>query len=314
MENYISKNELANTVSSENQLGGKSLVSRGQERSGLKVLFVGNSFMHYGKAVLYNYTSTEEARHNDAGYFYQLCKSQGAEVDVVNWTYSGLSLQNIMDQHIPNFQDYNYDYVILNCDRSSTHTIESYEKLMEQYIRVFRTANPNVKMYLLVTSGTHNISVKETFPMDLLNNLDRIEAMDIRVLDWGKLVADIIRGETQVPGATMEYNKYSFIHNATAEDGYHPNQLTGYIISMFVYSALTGESAVGLPYDFWNDSSISTQFDPALYLDFGYKYGPTNYQEIFASPTDMEGLQQLVDRYLATKDYLNYNFTEVPQN
>ncbi|MBR4863809.1 MAG: MBL fold metallo-hydrolase [Oscillospiraceae bacterium] len=281
---------------------------------GKRVLFVGNSFMHYGKAVLYNYTSTEEARHNDAGYFYQLCKSQGAEVDVVNWTYSGLSLQNIMDQHIPDFQDYNYDYVILNCDRSSTHTIESYEKLMEQYIQVFRGANPNVKMYLLVTSGTHNISVKETFPMDLLNNLDRIEAMDIRVLDWGKLVADIIRGETQVPGATKEYNKYSFIHNATAEDGYHPNQLTGYIISMFVYSALTGESAVGLPYDFWCDSSISDQFDPQSYLEFGYQYGPTNYQEIFNSPADMAGLQQLVDRYIAEKAYLDYNFTEVPKN
>ena len=185
---------------------------------------------------------------------------------------------------------------------------------MEQYIKVFRTANPNVKMYLLVTSGTHNISVKETFPIDLLNNLDRIEAMDIRVLDWGKLVADIIRGEVQIPGATMEYNKYSFVHNATAEDGYHPNQLTGYIISMFVYCALTGESAEGLPYDFWCDSSINPQFDPQSYLAFGYQYGPTNYQEIFASPADMAGIQKLVDKYIAERAYLNYNFTEVPQN
>ena len=281
---------------------------------GKRVLFIGNSFMHYGKTVLYNTSSTEVGRRNDIGYFYQLCKSQGAEVEVVNWTFSGLSLQNIMDKHIPDFKDYNYDYILLNCDRNSSHTIAAYEELLDKYIEIFRAANPNVKMYLLVTSGTHNISVAETFPMDLLNNLDRIEAMGIRVLDWGKMVADIIRGKTQVPGATLEYNKYSFVHNATAEDGYHPNQLTGYIISMYIYCALTGESAVGLPYDFWSDSSISIQFDPVRYLDFGYKYGPTNYQEIFASPADMAGIQQLVDRYIADRAYLNYNFTEVPQN
>ena len=282
--------------------------------NGKRVLFIGNSFMHYGKTVLYNTSSTEGGRRNDIGYFYQLCKSQGAEVEVVNWTFSGLSLQNIMDKHIPNFKDYNYDYVLLNCDRNSSHTIAAYEELLDKYIETFRTANPNVKMYLLVTSGAHNISVNETFPMDVLNNLDRIEAMGIRVLDWGKMVADIIRGETQVPGASLSYDKYSFVHNATALDGYHPNQLTGYIVSMFVYCAITGESAIGLPYDFWNDSTLSSQFDPAAYLNFGYQYGPTNYQDIFASSSDMRGIQQLVDRYLADTAYMNYNFTEVPQN
>ena len=150
--------------------------------------------------------------------------------------------------------------------------------------------------------------------MDVLNNLDKIEAKGIRVVDWGKMVADIIRGQVQVPGATQTYDKFSFVHNRTAEDGYHPNQLTGYIVSMFVYCAITGESAVGLPYDFWNDSTLSSQFDPVAYLDFGYKLGGTNYQKIFNSPADMQGLQILVDQYLKSTDYLNYNFTEVPQN
>ena len=281
---------------------------------GKRVLFVGDSFLYYGRAVLANTSSTEVGRQGDVGYFYQLCKAQGAEVDVVNWTYGGTSLATIIDTHIPKFADYNYDYVIMSGGRNSAATIAAYEETMDKYIEVFRGANPNVKMFFLVTSGAHNISVNETFPMDVLNNLDRIEAKDIKVLDWGKMVADIIRGEVEVPGATQTYDKYSFVHNATELDGYHPNQLTGYIVSMFMYCALTGESAVGLPYDFWNNSELSSQFDPVAYLDFGYKLGSTNYQDIFNSPSDMEGIQKLVDQYLADTAYLNYNFTEIPQN
>ena len=47
-ENYVSKNELDNTVSAENQLGGESLTSRGNAKKGLKVLFVGNSITKHG--------------------------------------------------------------------------------------------------------------------------------------------------------------------------------------------------------------------------------------------------------------------------
>ena len=150
--------------------------------------------------------------------------------------------------------------------------------------------------------------------MDVLNNLEKIEEKGITVLDWGKMVADIIRGQAQVPGATLPYDKFTFVHNKSLTDGFHPNQLSGYIVSMFVYCGITGESAVGLPYDFWNKGELHKQFDPVSYLTYGYALGPSNYQEIFASPTDMEGLQKLVDQYMAEKAYLTYNFTEVPQN
>lgn len=150
--------------------------------------------------------------------------------------------------------------------------------------------------------------------MDVLNNLEKIEEKGITVLDWGKMVADIIRGETEVPGATLSYDKYSFVHNKSLTDGFHPNQLSGYIVSLFVYCAITGESAVGQPYDFWNKGELHKQFDPVSYLTYGYALGPSNYQDVFASPTDMEGIQKLVDQYMAEKAYLTYNFTEVPQN
>ena len=281
---------------------------------GKKVLFVGDSFLFTGRAVLQNKEVTEDGRRYDTGYFYQLCKANGLEVAVTNWTYGGTGLQSIMDGYIHIFQDHSYDYVILSGGRNSKNTIAALEKTCDQYIEVFRAANPNVQFFYLVTSGAHNITVKESFSMDVLNNLDKIEAKGIRVLDWGKMVADIIRGETEIPGGTLTCDKYSFVHNKSVSDGFHPNQLSGYIISLFIYCAITGESAVGQPYDFWNNKELHKQFDPVAYMNYGYPLAASNYQDIFASPETMEGIQTLVDQYLASSDYLHYNFTEVPQN
>lgn len=294
--------------------GSEETVEATKDLDGKRVLFVGDSFLFTGRAVLLNKEVTEEGRRYDTGYFYQLCKAKGYEVAVTNWTYGGTGLATIMDSYIPLFKNYEYDYVVLSGGRNSANTIGSLEKTLDRYIQVFRGANPNVKMFYLVTSGAHNISVKESFSMDVLNNLDRVEAKGITVLDWGKLVADVIRGETEVPGATQPYDKYSFVHNKSLSDGFHPNQLSGYIVSMYIYCAITGESAVGLPYDFWNRGDLHKQFEPVSYMSYGYAQGPSNYQEIFNSPSDMEGIQKLVDRYMAEKAYLNYNFTEVPQN
>lgn len=286
-----------------------------KDLSGKRVLFIGDSFLFTGRAVLQNKEVTEEGRRYDTGYFYQLCKAKGfSDVEVVNWTYGGAGLQTIMDSYVPLFRDRDFDYVILSGGRNSANKIADLENTLDQYIEAFSSVNPNVKFFYLVTSGAHNISVKESFSIDVLNNLEKIEAKGIKVLDWGKLVADIVRGETEVPGGTLTYDKYSFVHNKSLTDGYHPNQLSGYIVSMFVYCAITGESAVGLPYDFWDRSDLHKQFDPTVYANTNYTLGPSNYQEIFRSPADMEGLQKLVDQYMAEKAYLTYNFTEVPVN
>ena len=47
---------------------------------GKRVLFVGDSFLFTGRAVLQNKETTEEGRRYDTGYFYQLCKAKGAQV------------------------------------------------------------------------------------------------------------------------------------------------------------------------------------------------------------------------------------------
>ena len=277
---------------------------------GKKVLFVGDSFLFYGRAVLPNTKESEAARQNDTGYFYQLCKANGADVSVTNWTYGGTGLAAIMDTYIPNFQEYSYDYVILSGGRNSATTYATLSETLDRYIEVFRGANPNVKIFYLVTSGAHNISVNESFSIDVLNNLDKIEEKGITVLDWGKMVADIIRGNVRTPGATMPYEKNSFIVAKSSTDGYHPNQLTGYIVSLFVYCGITGDSALWQPYGFWDNS----EFDPDGYLNTYYTLGTSNYQDIFNSPEDMRIIQMLVDQYMAEKAYLSYNFTEVPKN
>ena len=273
---------------------------------GKKVLFIGDSFTFTGRTVLLNKEVTEEGRRYDTGYFYQLCKANGATVSVTNWTYGGTGIGTILKNYVPLFQDRDFDYVILSGGRNSTNTYAALSETLDQYIKIF----PNSKIFYLVTSGAHNISVKESFCIDILNNLEKIEEKGIRVIDWGKPIADIIRGEVAVPGATETYDAYTFVHNKSPEDGFHPNQLAGYFEALMIYCTITGESALGQPYDFWNDKSLHSSFDPAAYYSYAYKLGDSNYQDVFASPADMAGLQQLADQYIAEKAYLTYNFTK----
>lgn len=272
--------------------------------NGKKIVFVGDSFLFTGRCVMPIKDCSEGSRQNDVGYFYQLCKANGIGVSVTNWTFGGKCLDEIMDRYICDYTDLSYDYVILSGGRKSTATYAELEKTLDRYVETFRAANPNVQFLYLVTSGAHNLSVKETFPVDVLNNLEKVEQKGITVVDWGGLVADLAFGNVEVPGGMQTYNNYTFVHNRAETDGFHPNQLTGYITAQMIYCAITGESAVGQPYDFWNKDP----FDPQAYYEYAYPCGPSNYQEVFDSDADMTGIQELIDRYLEEKPYLNYNF------
>ena len=294
--------------------GNKHTVGTGNDNAGdevkhmldgKKIIFIGDSFIYYGQVVL----NGSASRYNDKGYFYQLCKSMGAEVSVTNWTYSATNIHVIYDEYTDNLSDLNYDYVVISGGRNSTSKAEDYFITLQNYMTLFRSGNPNVKFLYLVSSGAHNISTFETFPVELLNNLKEFEEMGFTIVDWGKLVSDIIRGNVAVPNSEKEYNKNSFIVHKSSEDGYHPNQLAGYITALMTYCAITGESAVDMPYDFWNDTTLNAKFNTDTYISTYYTKGTTNYTEIFGSPEDMRGLQTLIDQYYADKAYRDYQFS-----
>ena len=294
-----SESEANGSDKEDNELESKNMLD------GKKIIFIGDSFVYYGQVVL----NGSASRYNDKGYFYQLCKSMGAEVSVTNWTYSATKISTIYENYIGNLKDRNYDYVVISGGRNSANTAKEYFTVLQNYIEFFRAANPNVKFLYLVSSGAHNISVEETFPVDILNNLKEFEKMGITIVDWGKLVSDIIRGNVDVPNAEKAYNKNSFVVHKSSTDGFHPNQLAGYITALMTYCAITGESAVGKNYDFWNDKSLNRNFNANTYIQKYYTKGTTNYPEIFGSAADMQGLQTLIDQYLEEKAYREYQFS-----
>jgi hypothetical protein len=100
----------------------------------------------------------------------------------------------------------------------------------------------------------------------------------------------------------------------SAKDGYHPNLLSGYITTLMTYCAITGAKAKGKTYDFCNDASLNDKFAKAEWFSFQgfkdkyYMFGSTNFIEIFSSKNDMRGIQGLIDKHLAAKAYMNYNY------
>ena len=276
----------------------------GEELDGKRIIFIGDSFIYYGQVVL----NGSSSRYNDQGYFYQLCQSVGADISVTNWTYGGKGITYIYENYMSDLKNLNYDYVVLSGGRNSTSKAENYFTTLQDYIDLFTAVNPNVKFLYLVSSGAHNISVDETFPVEILNNLKEFEKMGITIVDWGKLVADIIHGNVTVPNAEKTYTKNTFVVHKSSKDGYHPNQLAGYITALMTYCAITGESAVGKSYVFWNDTSINSRFNSNNFISTYYTKGTTNYPEVFGSSADMQGLQMLIDQYLQEKAYREYQF------
>ena len=167
---------------------------------------------------------------------------------------------------------------------------------------IFKEANPDVKFVLLVARRIHEKNLR------WLSGLKTLEGQGVIIVDWGKIVDDVIKGKTQVPGAALSYNQNSFIVCKSASDGYHPNMLTGYITSLMTYCAITGEKAEGQDYSFCGNTKVNSNFRFSSFISsyYTYKGATTNFVQIFESENDMRGIQQLIDRYLEEKAYMNY--------
>lgn len=274
---------------------------------GKKIIFIGNSYTYHGNCVLSkpDRLTAQNERIFDQGYFYQLCKRKGAECLVTNWTFGGHNLTQTFGgvcgksgeceavNHQSMLTDPDYDYVAIQ-----PYVESQYNGNLNQYLKnivtFFRKANPDVKFLLLVPHMAYDHGYKWVEGIDGLNREDFI------VCNWGGMLHDIVQGNVEVPGATQEYLRSSFVVSINEEDGHHQNLLAGYLTTLMVYCAITGDSAVGQPYDFCNDSSINEKFDFLAFRENKYVYDPTtNFIEIYQSEADMKGLQQLVDQYIA---------------
>lgn len=302
------------TTAATSQAQEETAVTGKEALAGKKVIFIGNSYTYYGKCVLEKSQDTysQDQRTNDQGYFYQICKANGIDVTVTNFTFGGHQLMDFYSgscaanrghdglDHLAYLSDRNYDYVILqngSASKALTNILNECKPLME----LFLEGNPNTKFVFLVQDGVHindyawRSSIKE------------LESAGVTVVDWGALVNDVVNGTTAVPGAAQEYNKNSFIVNQSASDGFHPNMLTGYITALMTYCAITGESAVGQDYTFCGDETVNSAFNFDKYRVKYYAYDlQTNFDAIFSSSSDMQGLQELIDQYLEAKAYRNY--------
>ncbi len=317
---------------SESQDEGGSGMEPTQIRSldGKKIIFIGNSYTYYGQTVLEKSQKylTQESRTGDKGYFYQLCKANGMKVQVTNWTFGGHSLAHLFggdcsadrgcnnEDHKAYLTDRNYDYVVIQAGSGETSS-NNFAKEVKTVMEFFRAANPEVQFVCLVPYSAYGtIGSTPTLQKALLNSLKTLASEEgLIVVDWGGLVMDLINGETVVPNSANIYEKNTFVIRKSAKDGYHPNQLSGYITTVMTYCALTGDSAMNQPYDFCNNSSLresgmSYFFSFSKFIEKFYTYqnATTNYPQIFLSKTDMNGIRTLIDNHLAEKAYMDYQY------
>ena len=303
------------------KVGGSSDQQPDEELSkenlnGKKIIFIGNSRTYYGKCVLDKGQEefSQAKRTGDQGYFYQVCKANGVDITVTNFTYGGHVPTDIYTgscaadrghdghDHLADLVDRNYDYVVF---QAALQTRDDNLAYIQPLMDIFLEANPNTKFVALVHNDVHYYDYAGRY------TLEELEEAGVTVVDWGALVNDLTIGATQIPGGTQQCDRWSFTVNKDKTDGYHPNLLSGYITAQMLFCALTGESAQGQDYSFWNDASVRKEFDLDKYMETFYKYDATvpsntNFIEIFNSEADMLGIQQLIDLYLASKTYRDY--------
>ena len=282
---------------------------------GKRVIFIGNSYVYYGRTVINKSTSvmTQAERENDKGFFYQLCRENGMEVNVTNWTFGGHGLGDFFGapcahsssacygtRHEDELKNRYYDYVFVSPgggERSAQTIADDFDYI----IKFFKDANPDVKIVCLANLGCHGYSSFGTDLPDIYNYYPALAEKGVIIADWGGLVYRIMHGIYSVPGGSQTYGKNTFI----VKDGFHPNMLAGYITTLMAYCAVTGESAVGQPYGFCNDVRVNAKFSFANYVKSYYTAEiTTNFPDVFESEGDMRGIQKLVNKYLAEKTYL----------
>ena len=270
-----------------------------------KAIFVGNSFIYYGGCVKCGSEFKHDAandecaqkRQNDQGLFYRLCKQNGIDISVTDATHGGRVLAEFTEAGDGS------RFPTVGIDLLGKFALSEYTDVFiseagwnnENFITDInvvksRFSNPNVKFYYLI----HNYTIEKRHN-NILSALPLLRMDGFKIIPWGCLAYDIIVGDAEIVDAECIYNKNSFIVKQSANDGYHPNPLSGYITAQMCFSAMTGISAVGTDTAFCADTIDFEAFTAARY---GFEDSVTNYEEILRS-NDMLQIQRHCDEYLA---------------
>lgn len=301
--------------------------SNSSELNNKKILFTGCSYTYYGGIVERSASdafSQATRTSGETGFFKRLCAENGVDsVTVTDWVFGGHDLTDIFDgycdagshdghDHLADLTDRNYDYVILQeILVPGFNSAEQYAENVAKILEIFREGNPDTKFYFML----HNqVYLQTTYGNEWKKSIQLIADMGVTVIDWGAVVYDVIKGNVEVPGATLDYNKQSFIVSSSSSDGYHPNLVSGYLGTIATYAALTGESPVGQPYE-WIYPLTSKYLNIDKFISSYYTYdnpntadvdeSTTNMKEIFYSPSDMLGLQTLLSEYMTKTRWLD---------
>lgn len=285
---------------------------------GKKILFAGCSYNYYGNIVIRkdNGVNNLSSRTNDMGYFYELCKQNGANVNVTNWCFGAHDLKDLLGtscntsggacpngfNHLEQLTDRNYDYVSLMDVGAPERRIpmEEYIEELKGFMKLFTDVNPDCKFIYSIPCGaywynhTDRTDFKEVY-VGTVYAKEIAKLDNMIVMDWGRMIYDLIKGNATVPGSEFIYNEDSLI----VGDGHHPNLLTGYINTLMTYCIITGETAVGQPINLESDQEgTSTTYKP--FSEYA------NFLVVMNSPKEMAGIQKLIDRYIDMDTYLYY--------
>ena len=289
---------------------------------GKRILFLGNSFIYYGRTVAAVGKSklAPEDRIDTQGAFYQLCKANGIDVEVANLTFGAHTIGDILSdacprsndacagkKHLDSLTDKKFDYVVFS-PASGDKQAAAFEEDCDKLMSIFRETNPGVKFVCLGNIGAYGFnSYKRDFP-GISTYYKTLEKKGVTIADWGGLVKEILNKGFKDDRFTQEYTNTTFVNT---KDNYHPNLLAGYLTTLFTYCAITGESAVGQPYGFYKDETLAPVIDIPGYVDYFYKNGAadTNFPQVLESAPDMEALQTLVDRYLRAGLFRNVEYS-----
>ena len=280
---------------------------------GKKILFIGNSHTYVGNVVqqVYNTFPQQEKRSNNQGFFYLFSLRQGCQVEVTNWTFSSHGLGSIFGNlcgvkgdclglnHEEYLVDRYFDYVVIQpgVGESSEANVA---KDIAYIVDFFKKENPDVKFALLGNTSVYgNNSNGKTYP-GITSYYKTLEEQGFIIADWGKLANDLIRGLVTPEGSTVPYAKSSFV----IKDGFHPNYLSGYIATVMLYCALTGQSAEEIPADMFQNAAMATMVENHLKKSYVDGAADTNFHTVLTVESELQGIHKLIDKYLAEKPYL----------